>query len=58
MGMEMEMGMGMGISQQTSQKVALLVSCFQVKLESELLVFLEKGKLKDPEYRHQNKDRN
>ena len=42
----------MGSKQRIFHKVALLVHCYQVKLEFGMLVFVEEGKPKDPEKTH------
>ena len=48
----------MGSKQRIFHKVALLVHCFQVKLEFGMLVFVEEGKPEDPEKNPRSKDAN
>ena len=48
----------MGSKQRTFHKVALLVHCYQVKLEFGILVFVEEGKPEDPEKNPRSKDAN
>ena len=48
----------MGSKQRIFHKVALLVHCYQVKLEFGMLVFVEEGKPEEPEKNPRSKDAN